>query len=129
KATKAKQDALSQQLLTEGKEAKAKEAVKAAREHPVRNRCTSSYTESGTRCNGCVFYGIPLLSYDEPVVACEATSMWAQSSAITRLADTMGVACEQAEIGWELGEFPSLVQIAFVVSSFIFHRSLWTFIS
>ncbi|GKB74322.1 hypothetical protein Tco_0935734, partial [Tanacetum coccineum] len=50
----------------EAKAAITKEAVKAAREHPVRNRCTSSYAESGTRCNGCVFDGIPLLSYDEP---------------------------------------------------------------
>nr|GEX76360.1 hypothetical protein [Tanacetum cinerariifolium] len=28
--------------------------------------CPSTYVESGTRCNGCVFDGIPLLSFDEP---------------------------------------------------------------
>ncbi|GKF17591.1 hypothetical protein Tco_0130808 [Tanacetum coccineum] len=27
--------------------------------------CTATYEESGTRCNGCVFDGIPLLSFDE----------------------------------------------------------------
>nr|GEX51762.1 hypothetical protein [Tanacetum cinerariifolium] len=59
----------------------------------------------------------------------------ARSSAIIRVANIVRRAFKRAfeqaalEIGWELGEYPSLVQIAFIVSSFIFCRSLWAFIS